>query len=147
MLDSISNDLDFFLRALKVLIFATISGSIFGLEREISRKPAGLKTLVFVTVGSALFSFLSFELSSIFGGDPVRVASNIVTGIGFLGAGSIVRRGDIVEGLTTASIIWVCGAIGMVVGAGFYVSAVLISLGGLAFLIFLEMLERKFIRR
>lgn len=147
MLDNISHDFDFFLRALKVLIFATIAGGIFGLEREFARKPAGLKTLVFVSVGSALFSFLSFELSSVFGGDPVRIASNIVTGIGFLGAGAIVRRGDMVEGLTTASIIWVCGAVGMVVGAGFYLSSILISLGGLVFLIILEFIEKRFIRR
>ncbi|MCS7214349.1 MAG: MgtC/SapB family protein [Candidatus Calescibacterium sp.] len=143
----IVSDIELFMKVFWVLICATIAGGILGIERELARRPAGLKTLVFVTVGSSLFSFFSFELAGFFGGDPMRVASNIATGIGFLGAGAIVKRGDVIEGLTTASIIWVCGAIGLAVGAGFYISGILIALGGLVFLLSLEFIERRFIRK
>lgn len=135
--------LDFFLS-----IFAgTLAGGILGFERELSAKPAGLKTIVFVTVGSTIFSFMSFELGRFFGGDPLRIASNIATGIGFLGAGTIIRRGEWVEGLTTASIIWFCGALGIVIGAGYFSLGVLASLGGLFFLKTLEFIEVKVVRK
>lgn len=142
-----SDDIAFFLKIFWKLVVSTFAGGILGIERELAGKPAGLKTLVFVTVGSSLFSAVSFEFAKMFGGDPTRIAANIATGIGFLGAGAIVKRGDIVEGLTTASIIWVCGALGIVIGAGFYLTGILISVGGLMFLVLLEYLERRFIRR
>ncbi len=135
------------LKVFTVITFATVAGGILGFERELLGKPAGLRTLVFVTVGSALFAFLSFELGRKFGGDPMRIASNIATGIGFLGAGTIVRRGDLVEGLTTSAIIWVCGALGIIIGAGYFATSVAVALGGLIFLKTLELAERTFIWR
>jgi uncharacterized membrane protein YhiD involved in acid resistance len=134
-----------FLKFFLLLISATISGGIIGLERELLAKPAGLKTLVFVTVGSSLFSFFSFELGKVVGGDPLRIASNIATGIGFLGAGTIIRRGEWIEGLTTASLIWFCGALGIIVGSGYFLLAIFCSAGGFVFLKSLEFLEEKFL--
>ncbi len=138
--------LEFIIKLVLAIVFANISGAILGYERERAKRPAGLKTLVFVTVGSAVFSFASFELARIYGGDPLRIAANIATGIGFLGAGTIVRRGDAVEGLTTASVIWFCGSMGILIGAGYYISSVIISIGGFVFLRGLEFVEVKFLK-
>ncbi len=107
------------------LLMAVALGGIIGYQRERAGKPAGLRTIVLVCVGAALFT-----ISSIYGfsavADPSRVAGGIVIGIGFLGAGAIVRRaGGPIEGLTTAATIWVMAAIGLAAGAGLYlVSAV-----------------------
>jgi uncharacterized membrane protein YhiD involved in acid resistance len=135
-----------FLKFFLLLIAGTISGGIIGLERELLAKPAGLKTLVFVTVGSSIFSFFSIEIGKATGGDPLRIASNIATGIGFLGAGTIIRRGEWVEGLTTASLIWFCGALGVIVGSGYFLLAIFCSSGGVIFLKTLEFVEQKFLR-
>ncbi len=137
--------LEWILRFFLCLFSATVAGGILGVERELLAKPAGLKTLVFVTVGSSLFAFLSFEISKFLGGDPTRISANIATGIGFLGAGSIIRRGQFVEGLTTASLVWFCGALGILIGAGYFVLGIAASFGGFLFLKTLEFLERTFI--
>ena len=96
-------------------------GSAIGLEREVSDKSAGLRTNVLISVGATLFTLVSLKLASI--SDPARVAAQIVTGIGFIGAGSIMRDGDRVTGLTTAATIWTVAAIGMSVGFGYYILA------------------------
>jgi putative Mg2+ transporter-C (MgtC) family protein len=91
-----------------------------GLEREYRRHPAGLRTMAMVSVGSCLFTLLG----TVVGGnnvDPTRIAAQVVTGIGFLGAGAILRQGITVHGLTTAASIWVVAAIGMAVGFGLFV--------------------------
>jgi putative Mg2+ transporter-C (MgtC) family protein len=117
------------------LVLAAFLGGLVGLEREISGKPAGLRTNLLICVGAALLTDLSIEvaeeanrqnelLGSLFRADPGRIAAQIVSGIGFLGAGTILQsRGNIV-GLTTAATIWVVAAIGMAVGARAYVVAV-----------------------
>ena len=97
-------------------------GAVLGLEREVHQKPAGLRTNALIAFGAALFTILGTQLAGI-GGDPSRVASTIVTGIGFLGAGAILRTGQSVHGLTTAATIWVNAAIGMAAGAGAYALA------------------------
>ena len=105
------------------LLLALGLGMIIGLERQHAGKPAGLRTHVLVCIGAALFTLASiygFEEGS----DPARVAAGIVTGIGFLGAGMILRtREGSVHGLTTASSIWAVAAIGLTAGAGMYVLA------------------------
>lgn len=109
----------------KVLVAAAL-GAVVGLEREWSGKPAGLRTLVLVSAGAALFTIVSYELAGLDTfevSDLTRVASNIVTGIGFIGAGIIFRGKGGVQGLTTAATVWICAAIGMVVGVGNYVLA------------------------
>ena len=102
---------------------ALLIGTVIGAEREYKNKAAGLRTLVLICLGSTLFTMLSSTLGA--ESETGRIAANIVTGIGFLGAGAIMREGLTVTGLTTASTIWVTAALGMAVGAGeYFLSAV-----------------------
>jgi len=102
------------------LVLAAALGAIIGYQRERAGKPAGLRTHMLISIGSALFTVAS--VSGFTGTvDPTRIAAGIVTGIGFLGAGAILHReGGIVAGLTTAATIWVSAAIGLAAGAGLY---------------------------
>ncbi|HEU4450696.1 MAG TPA: MgtC/SapB family protein [Gaiellaceae bacterium] len=120
---------------LRIAVAAGLTGAI-GLERELRERAAGLRTHMLVGIGSALFTIVSaygwsdFRFSTAEGVvfDPTRIAAQIVTGIGFLGAGAIIRQGLSVRGLTTAAGLWVVAAIGMAAGAGYY-SAALIATG------------------
>lgn len=103
---------------------AFLIGSIIGAERERHKKAVGLRTLILISVGSALFTILSIRISVFFGGEPSRIAANIVSGIGFLGAGVILEDRGRVVGLTTAATIWLTAALGMAAGAGEYLLAV-----------------------
>lgn len=110
---------------------SAILGLVIGLERELKRKPVGLKTCLVISVSSCLLTIVSIESAYIFPlkdhitMDPLRLAAQIVSGIGFLGAGVILRRGnDSVSGLTTAALIWGAAGIGIAVGAGFYWEAI-----------------------
>jgi putative Mg2+ transporter-C (MgtC) family protein len=103
------------------LLLAAVLGGVIGAQREWSGKPAGLRTLAIMSMGSALFSIVSGL--SFTGGDPSRIAAGIVTGVGFLGAGAILHRHGGVEGLTTAAAIWVSAGIGIAVGTGLYLIA------------------------
>jgi putative Mg2+ transporter-C (MgtC) family protein len=114
------------------LLGAALLGGAVGLEREISDQPAGFRTHMLVALGSCLFAlvsaysfapFLGEEASPQFRFDPTRIAAQIVTGIGFLGAGAILRYGTTVRGLTTAASLWVVAAIGLAVGLGAYLYA------------------------
>ena len=103
------------------LLLATVLGAIIGYQRERAGKPAGLRTHILICVGAALFT-----IASIYGfgtsGDAARVAAGVVAGIGFLGAGAIIRGGEgIVAGLTTAATIWAVAGIGLAAGAGLYI--------------------------
>ena len=105
------------------IIFSIILGSIIGLERELTNKSAGLRTQIMVCLGSCLFTILSiYGFSTAVTlyplGDPSRVAAQIITGIGFIGAGTVLRQGLTVTGLTTASTLWIVAAIGMACGCG-----------------------------
>lgn len=114
---------------LKVLI-ATICGAIIGYDREVKQKVAGLRTNILICVGCAIFTassfFISDNLSNI---DPTRIIGQIITGIGFLGAGVIVKHDDKVVGVTTAAFIWVISAIGVLIGCGFLFIPIILSLG------------------
>jgi putative Mg2+ transporter-C (MgtC) family protein len=100
---------------------AALLGAAIGVERDLHRRPAGIRTSAFVCMGSALFTILSFELAKMFGDtSATRIASNLVQGIGFLGAGAILREAGGLVGLTTAATIFVEAAIGMAVGGGLY---------------------------
>ena len=105
------------------LVVAVLLGGIIGWEREHTARPAGLRTHILVSVGSALMTIISMEAFS--GSDPSRVAAQIVSGIGFLGAGTIMREGLSVKGLTTAASLWATAGIGMAVGTGFYTAAII----------------------
>jgi putative Mg2+ transporter-C (MgtC) family protein len=121
---------------LRLAVAAALGGAV-GLERELREREAGLRTHLVVCVGSALFTLVSaygFTAFLVHGGsvvraDPTRIAAQIVSGIGFLGAGAIIRQGLSVRGLTTAATLWLVAAIGMACGAGYY-DAALITTGG-----------------
>jgi len=108
------------------LLLAVVLGGAIGLEREIKAKPAGLRTNILICVGAALLTDVSIRIAIIGGqrvGDPARLAAQIVSGIGFIGAGTIMQGGGTVTGLTSAATIWVVAAIGIAVGAGYYIEA------------------------
>jgi putative Mg2+ transporter-C (MgtC) family protein len=131
---------------LRIALAAALGGAI-GAERELRERGAGLRTHLLVSVGSALFTLVSaygfrgFDYGSQNGivFDPTRIAAQIVTGIGFLGAGAIIRQGLSIRGLTTAATLWIAAAIGLAAGAGYYsaalvtTAAVLIALGPLRY--------------
>ena len=102
------------------LLIATVLGAAIVIERELSDKAAGLRTNILICVGACLFMMVSREFTGQPDADPTRIAAQIVSGIGFLGAGAIMRDGEHVTGLTTAATIWVVAAIGMTVGFGNY---------------------------
>lgn len=110
------------------ILMAFVCGAIVGFEREKGHKPAGLRTQILICVGSAIFTVVS--MAPVLGGkEPSRIAAQIVTGVGFLGAGSILRDHKQITGLTTAATIWTVSAIGIVVGAGYVTAGVLLALG------------------
>lgn len=119
------NDLTNWIHILNLAI-AALLGGLIGLERERKQRPAGLRTYMLVSTGAALFTILSIYAFPIAEGprDTARVAAQVVSGIGFLGAGTLWRSQDAVKGLTTAAGLWVAAAIGMAVGAGFGMLAV-----------------------
>lgn len=106
-------------------VLVVVLAGIIGYERERIHRPAGLRTHIIVGIGSLIFSIVSVEL---FPDDPARIASGIVTGIGFLGAGTIFREKDVVKGLTTAASLWATAAVGMALAFGEYVLAITGSL-------------------
>ncbi|HLA79064.1 MAG TPA: MgtC/SapB family protein [Vicinamibacteria bacterium] len=113
---------EFRLELLLQLALAVLLGGAIGLERELKGKPAGLRTNILIIMGATLFTVLSFRLSQ-GRGDPARVAAQILPGVGFIGAGTILHLRGAVTGLTSAATIWVVAAIGMALGAGAYVEA------------------------
>jgi putative Mg2+ transporter-C (MgtC) family protein len=129
------------------LILAAVLGGALGLEREMRNKSAGLRTNILIAIGSALFTVMSIELGDPRGADPGRVAAQIVTGVGFLGAGAIMRTDAGIHGLTTAATIWVNAAVGVAVGGGEYHLAVIATVVTLAVLLVLVPLEKWMDRR
>lgn len=109
------------------LVTAIILGALIGLEREVHRSDAGLRTHILVCMGATLCAILSADFTN----DPARVAAGVVTGLGFLGGGVIFKAQDHVKGLTTAADIWLLGAVGLAIGLGYYmagISTVLLAL-------------------
>lgn len=128
------------------LLISAFFGGLIGMEREINNRPAGLRTHVLVSLGACLIMMISM-----FGfngeGDPARLAAQVVSGIGFLGAGTILNKGNAIRGLTTAASLWVCGGIGLAVGNGYYVGAIGTSLIVLFTLISLGLLEKRIFKK
>jgi len=121
------------------LILGFVLSGIVGLEREVSLKPAGLRTHVLVGLGSTLLTVLSIDAFP--GSDPSRVAASIIVGIGFLGAGTIIKTKEKIIGLTTAATLWIVASIGVATGAGFYLLAIVTTI--LAFCVLkLDIFER-----
>jgi putative Mg2+ transporter-C (MgtC) family protein len=128
------------------LLTAALLGAILGFEREARHKSAGLRTNILIAVGSALFTVMSLELGAD-GGDPGRIAAQIVTGIGFLGAGAIMRTDSGVQGLTTAATVWVNAAVGVAAGGGSYHLAFIATAVTVGSLLVLNPVERLIARR
>lgn len=122
------------------IITALIVGGLLGLEREYHSKPAGFRTMILICVGSSLFTILS----TTFAQNPDRIASNIITGIGFIGAGVVFKEGINVRGITSAATIWIAAALGMCIGLKFYFLAVFVAILVLIVLIVLSRLEESF---
>jgi putative Mg2+ transporter-C (MgtC) family protein len=140
---SLSLELDILLWVLPKILIATICGAIVGWEREIKNKVAGLRTIILICSGSAIFTVASFISSKYFGStDPTRILSTIVTGIGFLGGGVIMRNDDKIVGITTAAFIWTISAIGILCGMGFVITPILLTIGLVAVSWSFEYVER-----
>lgn len=127
---------------------AAVCGALIGLERELKSKPAGFRTNILICLGAAMYmavGLLIVNEGGESGSDASRIAAQVVTGIGFIGAGAILQRGDRVKGLTTAATIWVVAAIGIIAGAGFPILAFIASAMVLVTLIVLGALEDRLI--
>jgi putative Mg2+ transporter-C (MgtC) family protein len=136
-------DITIYLEEAAQVSIAFIIGAVIGLEREFRSKPAGFRTMIFICVGSCLYTILSKESNTV---SPDRIASNIVTGIGFIGAGVIFKEGISVNGLTTAALIWITAALGMAIGYHNYPLAIVVSSMVVIALFVLEPVQR-FINR
>lgn len=107
------------------LLISALIGAAIGSEREFARRPAGLRTNMMVAIGSCLIMIVSIQLSLMYeGGDASRIAAQVVSGIGFLGAGTIITKSGDVSGLTTAATLWVNSGIGLAIGAGLYFAGI-----------------------
>lgn len=126
------------------LVVAAVLGGLIGLEREIHHKPAGLRTNMFICFGSAMFTIMSWKLASEYTGDHTRIAAQIIPGIGFIGAGSILHARGSVSGLTTAATIFVVASIGMACGGGLYAAAIFATFILLIALTLLGVFEQRF---
>lgn len=134
------------------LLLASVLGGIIGLEREIHGRPAGFRTHLLVSLGACLFVITSVEFYLIYGNfsgsvpvgvDPGRVAAQVVTGIGFLGAGAIIREKASIRGLTTAACLWVAAALGVTCGVGLYYLAISVTAIALGSLLLLKQVEKR----
>jgi putative Mg2+ transporter-C (MgtC) family protein len=125
------------------LLLAAFLGGLIGLEREAKHRPAGLRTNLFICMGAAMFTLLSDQLAVEHIGDHTRIAAQIIPGIGFIGAGSIIHaRGDLVTGITSAATLFVVASVGMAVGGGEYITAMFCTGLVLGVLSLLGLIER-----
>jgi putative Mg2+ transporter-C (MgtC) family protein len=131
-----------FTKTMARLLLSAVLGGLIGLEREFKHRPAGLRTNMFICFGAAMFTILSEELAGSFSGDHTRIAAQIIPGIGFIGAGSILHAKQGVTGLTTAATLFVVASVGMACGGGLYLEAVFATLLILLALLVLGWLER-----
>jgi putative Mg2+ transporter-C (MgtC) family protein len=127
------------------VVVALVLGALIGIERRLHHRPAGLRTMALVAAGAALFSAVG--LAVVPSGDPTRIAAQVATGIGFLGAGAIIRHGDEVVGMTTAASIWVTAAIGMAAGFGLYWLALMVTIVSLVLLLIVRGIEAQVLRK
>jgi putative Mg2+ transporter-C (MgtC) family protein len=133
------------------LAFALVLGAVIGFERDIHGRAAGLRTNMLLSLGAATFMLVSEGVASAFSGgsfegglrvDPSRIAAQIITGIGFLGAGAIIKEGFNIRGLTTAACVWVSAGIGMASGAGFFELAIVVTVGSVFTLVVVNLFEK-----
>ena len=132
-------NIDLYVEEIGQIVCAFVIGAVIGMEREFRSKPAGFRTMILICVGSCLYTIISKEAG---GGSPDRIASNIVTGIGFIGAGVIFKEGITVNGLTTAALIWTTAALGMAIGYNNYPLTIVVSMLVVIVLFVLEPMQR-----
>ena len=132
-------NIDLYLEEIAQVTCAFVIGAVIGMEREFRSKPAGFRTMILICVGSCLYTIISKEAGS---DSTDRIASNIVTGIGFIGAGVIFKEGITVNGLTTAALIWTTAALGMAIGYNNYPLAIVVSIMVVIVLFVLEPVQR-----
>lgn len=125
-----------------LVLVATLAGALVGAERERKEKPAGLRPMMLVSLGSCVFTILSFVLSP---NEGSRIAAQVVTGVGFLGAGAILHDRGGVRGVTTAATVWTMAAIGMVIGAGYAVAGLALSVFTLVLLLAVVEIETRYL--
>lgn len=137
----------YYLTILLKFVMAVVLGALIGVEREYKNRPAGLRTNILVCVGAALVQIISIDIFNTYAGqtnlDPGRLGAQVISGIGFLGAGTIIREGASVKGLTTAAGLWVVACIGLAIGNGSYLPAVLGALFSYLTLKTLKSVENK----
>lgn len=124
------------------ILFSVICGGMIGLERQIRGKPVGIRTSVMICMGTMLFIYLATQIEG--GYDTPRVLGQVVSGIGFLGAGVIIMRGESLSGVTSASVVWLLAGIGAAIGLGHYAVVIVISFVAVAILLGVEFLEKFF---
>lgn len=137
---------------IKRLVLGSILGGIIGLEREVNNRPAGFRTHILVALGSTLIMLVStngfyIDGETVARGDPARLAAQVVSGIGFLGAGTILRNDNQVKGLTTAASLWVSAGIGLAIGTGYYLAGIVTSAITLATLRSLHSIDRVMVKK
>jgi len=127
------------------LVLSVFLGGLIGLERQLHRRTAGLRTHILVCLGSCLIMLTSLYVFDIYKDmvplDPGRIAAGVITGIGFLGAGAIIREREGIKGLTTAASLWVVAGIGLAVGVGFYIAGIITTILAWVVLFFLRYME------
>lgn len=128
------------------LLLAAVLGAAVGFERERDNQPAGLRTHMILVIGATLAMILSINVAAEHDGDPARLAAQVISGIGFLGAGAILRFGFNVKGLTTATTLWSMAIVGLAVGYGYYFISIGTTILMLITLTLLNVLEKKFVR-
>ena len=138
------NELEIMIYFLPKILVSTICGAIIGYDREVRNKVAGIRTNILIAVGVTILTTISFWISKDNTNiDPTRIIGQIVTGIGFLGAGVIMKHDDKIIGVTTAAFIWVVSAIGVMIGLGYYIVPILITVGLLIISKLFEILEKR----
>jgi putative Mg2+ transporter-C (MgtC) family protein len=135
-----------FTEMLMRLGLSVVLGGIIGAEREHNNQPAGLRTHMILVIGACLAMMLSINLGTAAGTDPARLAAQVVSGIGFLGAGAILRFGFNVKGLTTATTLWTMAIVGLAVGMGYYLISMIATAVIMIVLSVLDLIERRFVR-
>ena len=139
---------------LEALIISLFGGFVIGAERELTNKWAGLRTHILVCLGACVFTLLSLNgfpphanpTGGAAVGDPARIAAQIVTGIGFIGGGTVLRQGLTIQGLTTAATLWICAAIGMAAGCGEFALSISTTFFAIIALVLIRFVEKKFLR-
>lgn len=126
------------------ILLSFIAGFALGLERKFRQQPIGVRTVILISLSSTLLMLLSLNLGKSVNADPARLAAQVVSGIGFLGGGAILRQGLNIKGLTSAATIWAASAIGLTIGAGMYMASIVVLIVLILALIILEKFETKY---